>query len=67
MTTFTRTKIRLHADHVGSLLRPQTIKDARTKLWDQGELARFGQATPPAGLKAAEDVEITEAVNSGAP
>ena len=55
-------RVRLHADHVGSLLRPQNLKDARQQLWDQGSLARFGQGTPPADLKAVEDAEIKKAV-----
>ena len=56
------TKVRLHADHVGSLLRPPNLKEARTRLWEQGALARFGQGIPPADLAAIEDEEISNAV-----
>ena len=62
MTASKASRLRVHADHVGSLLRPQKVKDARAQLWAQGALARFGQGTPPPDLKAVEDAEIERAV-----
>ncbi len=49
-----RTKPPFHADHVGSLLRPAALKDARAK-HGKGELNA-------AGLKAVEDREIERAI-----
>jgi 5-methyltetrahydropteroyltriglutamate--homocysteine methyltransferase len=49
-----RTKPPFRADHVGSLLRPAALKEARTK-FANGELAA-------AGLKAVEDREIENVV-----
>ena len=57
-----QTKVRIHADHVGSLLRPQKLKETRAQLWERGVLARFGQETQPAELSTIEDAEIEEAV-----
>ncbi len=62
MISNSQTKIRIHADHVGSLLRPQKLKETRAELWEQGMLARFGQETQPAKLSTIEDAEIEEAV-----
>ena len=56
------TKVRIHADHVGSLLRPHKLKETRAQLSEQGVLARFGQETQPAELSTIEDTEIEEAV-----
>ncbi len=49
-----RTKPPFHADHVGSLLRPAALKDARAK-HGKGELNA-------AGLQAVEDREIERAI-----
>ena len=54
-------KIKIRADHVGSLLRPQMLKDARAKLLTQGRLARIGHTALPE-LESIEDESITEAV-----
>ncbi|RVV98116.1 5-methyltetrahydropteroyltriglutamate--homocysteine S-methyltransferase [Mesobaculum littorinae] len=43
------------ADHVGSLLRPQSVKDARTKFYEEGSI-------PVEELRAAEDAAIRDAV-----
>ena len=47
--------IKAKAEHVGSLLRPAYLRDARVWLYERGELA-------PAGLKAAEDRAVREVV-----
>ena len=62
MASTTDSRLRVHADHIGSLLRPQSIKDARVQLWEQGALARFGQGSPPPELKTIEDDEIAKVV-----
>ncbi|MFP6728397.1 MAG: hypothetical protein VCB63_16310, partial [Alphaproteobacteria bacterium] len=62
MISSSQTKVRIHADHVGSLLRPQKLKETRAQLWEQGKLARFGQKTQPAELSAVENTEIEDAV-----
>jgi len=49
-----RTKPPFRADHVGSLLRPPAVKQAREKL-AKGEIA-------PADLKAVEDREIERVI-----
>src|SRR5712672_3463774 len=51
-----RTKPPFRADHVGSLLRPAALKEARTKR-AKGEIT-------PAELKAAEDREIERAIKN---
>jgi 5-methyltetrahydropteroyltriglutamate--homocysteine methyltransferase len=56
-------KIKLRADHVGSLLRPQPLKNARAKLLTEGRLARIGH-TASAELEAVENDAITDAVRA---
>ena len=58
MISSSQTKVRIHADHVGSLLRPQKLKETRARLWEQGVLARFGQEAQPAELSTIENTEI---------
>ena len=62
MISSPHTKVRIHADHVGSLLRPQKLKETRDRLLEQGVLARFGQETQPIELSTIENTEIEEAV-----
>ena len=62
MASNSHAKISLHADHVGSLLRPQELKDARAQLWEQGTLARFGHGAIPSDLQTVEDAKIKDAV-----
>ena len=57
-----QTKVRIHADHVGSLLRPHKLKEIRARFSEQGVLSRFGQETQPPELSAMENAEIEEAV-----
>ncbi|MGI9424418.1 MAG: 5-methyltetrahydropteroyltriglutamate--homocysteine S-methyltransferase [Hyphomicrobiaceae bacterium] len=61
-TNSVSSKIYPRADHVGSLLRPRSIKTAREELGKFGALARFGTGTTPARLKQVEDEEIIKIV-----
>ena len=64
MTTSSPAKPPYRADHVGSLLRPQTVKDARKRFHDD-------RSIDAEELKAAEDEAIRDAVrlqeNAGLP